>query len=79
MSLYALIHPQQQVFDYNQNFIGQAVIQYSIINFSVSDPLFWVEVEIEIPNSYYDDQTSTIKPIPLPPEIPNNLLKEVML
>jgi hypothetical protein len=48
--LYALISPNQSVYDQANNILGSAVVEFSSENFDVRSPLMWVDVD----DSYVD-------------------------
>jgi len=69
----ALISPNEPVYSWDEQLLGVRVAQVEANPFPVASPLFWVPcADYVVANEYYyDTDTQTINPIPLPPDVEN--------
>ena len=67
----ALVSPNEKVYNYSGALLGDRVAQTTTTPNEVAPPLFWIacDDDVEADQWYYDQATSQIIKIPLPPVI----------
>jgi hypothetical protein len=64
----ALISPNEKVYDYKGDYLGERIAEVSNNEFPIAPPLYWIDCDdnVNAMNYYYDNTNDTIVLIPVP-------------
>mgnify|MGYP003654775030 CR=1 FL=1 len=67
----ALISPNEKVYDYEDNYLGERIAEVSDNEFPVASPLYWIDCDDNVTAElyYFDPTTDLCELIPQPPPI----------
>lgn len=71
----ALISPNEQVYSYSGQLLGERVAEVTSTPFEVAPPLFWMACQDNVTADqwYYDTVTFQINPVPVKPVPPTEV------